>query len=179
MSTNILLRAAVLLFSLSLISAFKPRCSLKVTRLSSSVLNEPTLQINGLPQFKQIDESLISSVIVNNLEQLKKDFSDFEKSLKNPQMGESWGTRRIEYDYPTVIEKLEKIQAPLAYSWGVINHLMGVRNSDGLRKVHETIQEEVVKVYQTIGQSQPLFTALSALKKRHSVWGKQHLIKTI
>ena len=28
-----------------------------------------------------------------------------------------------EYDYSLVIEKLETIQAPLSYSWSVVNHL--------------------------------------------------------
>lgn len=29
-----------------------------------------------------------------------------------------------EFDYSSVIEKLETIQAPLSYSWSVVNHLM-------------------------------------------------------
>ena len=76
----------------------------------------------------------------------------------------------MEYDYETVVEKLEKIQFPLAYSWGVVGHLMGVKNSDDLRKAHDTIQPTVIEVYQKIGQSQALYNAMTALQQRNSVW---------
>jgi hypothetical protein len=67
-------------------------------------------------------------------------------------------------DYSLAVEDLEKIQAPLAYSWGVVGHLMGVKNSDDLRKAHDEAQPSVIEVFQTFGQSQPLFKALSSLK---------------
>lgn len=47
---------------------------------------------------------------------------------------------------------------------------MGVKNSDDLRKAHDTIQPSVIEVQQKIGQSQGLFKAMSALRKRHSIW---------
>ena len=96
--------------------------------------------------------------------------SAFENELRNPQFGATWNSRSIEYDFESVIEKLEAIQAPLSYSWGVVNHLMGVKDSADLRTSHETMQPAVVEVYQSLGQSQPLFQALGALKKRQSVW---------
>jgi len=43
-------------------------------------------------------------------------------------------------DFSTVVEELEVIQAPLSYSWGVVGHLMGVKNSDDLRKSHDLLQ---------------------------------------
>ena len=76
----------------------------------------------------------------------------------------------MEYDYPSVVENLERIQFPLAYSWGVVGHLMGVKNSEELRKAHDTIQPSVIEIYQKIGQSQALYNALTALQKRNSVW---------
>jgi hypothetical protein len=63
----------------------------------------------------------------------------------------------VKADYSLAVEYLEKIQAPLAYSWGVVGHLMGVKNSDDLRKAHDEAQPSVIEVFQGLGQSQPLF----------------------
>lgn len=73
-------------------------------------------------------------------------------------------------EYSEVVEELEKIQAPLGYSWGVVNHLMGVKNSDDLRNAHKSLQPSVVEAHQTMGQSLPVFHALSKLKENHSSW---------
>ena len=67
----------------------------------------------------------------------------------------------MEYDYECemVVEYLEKLQAPISYSysWGCVGHLMGVRNSPELRTAHESMQPRVVQVFQQVGQSQALF----------------------
>ena len=76
----------------------------------------------------------------------------------------------LDSDYATVIEDLEKIQAPLSYSWGVVGHLMGVKNSDELRVAHDECQPSVIEVMQELGQSQSLFQSLSALKSKDAVW---------
>ena len=69
-----------------------------------------------------------------------------------------------------VVEHLEKIQAPLSYSWGVVGHLMGVKNSDELRVAHDECQPSVIEVMQELGQSQNLFQSLSALKSKDAAW---------
>lgn len=102
---------------------------------------------------------------------MKSELEEFEAVLADPQnLGESWGKKRIEYDFEGVVERLEKIQYPVSYSWGVMGHLMGVKNSDELRRAHDEIQPEVIKLYQSIGQSQPLYKALEAIRGRKSVW---------
>lgn len=53
-------------------------------------------------------------------------------------------------DFSTVIEELEKIQAPLSYSWGVVGHLMGVKNSDDLRKSHDTLQVGDINLHEQL-----------------------------
>ena len=73
-------------------------------------------------------------------------------------------------DYSTVIEQLEKIQAPLSYSWSVVGHLMGVKNSDALRTAHDEVQPSVIEIMQKLGQSQNLFQSLTSLKSRDAVW---------
>ena len=73
--------------------------------------------------------------------------------------------------YSMVVEDLEKIQAPLSYSWGVVGHLMGVKNSDALRIAHDEVQPSVIEAMQVLGQSQNLFQSLSAIKSNNAVWG--------
>lgn len=116
--------------------------------------------------------SHVQEAVESNLQQLREKFTQIEAIYKNPQSGESWGTRRIEYDYAGVIEALEEIQAPLSTTWGIVGHLMGVKNSDDLRKVHDEVMPSVIEINQKMGQSVDVFTALSALKKRQSVWGQ-------
>lgn len=127
---------------------------------------------NQLPLFRDIKAEHVEPAIGVNLKRLKEDFQSLETVLRNPQEGESWGSRRIEFDYAGVVEKMEKIQEPLSFSWGVVGHLMGVSNSDELRSAHDKMQPEVIQTYQALGQSQPLFGALSALKQRQSVWAQ-------
>jgi oligopeptidase A len=67
------------------------------------------------------------------------------------------------YPYSAVVEDLEKLQFPLSFSWGVVNHLMSVKNSEELRKAHDSLQPQVVEAQQKTGQSLPLFHALSNL----------------
>lgn len=139
---------------------------------SPAVLDaNPLLQKKGgLPAFNEIKAADVVPAVESTLGQLKSDFQKLERSLLNPQSGESWGTRRIEYDYEGVVEKMEQLQEPLGFTWGVVGHLMGVKNSDELRAAHEKMQPAVIEAYQSLGQSQALFKALTALKQRQSVW---------
>jgi oligopeptidase A len=68
--------------------------------------------------------------------------------------------------YSSTIEELEKIQAPLSYSWGVISHLKSVKDSPELRKVHEELQPEVIEIQQKLGQSLPVFQALEMVLQK-------------
>jgi oligopeptidase A len=124
-----------------------------------------------LPLFKDIKPKHMLPAIQADLTDMNTQLSSFEKVLQDPQnLGESWGKKRVEYDFEGVIERLEAIQFPLGYSWGVMGHLMGVKNSDELRKAHDELQPEVIKTMQKVGQSKALFKALTAIKSRKSVW---------
>lgn len=63
-----------------------------------------------------------------------------------------------------MIEPLERISERLGYAWGLVEHLMGVRNSDALREAHALVQGEVVAFGLRLAQSQPIFEGLEALR---------------
>lgn len=126
---------------------------------------------SGLPKFEKITPADVQPALEHHLSKLQTSFQDFEKTLQDPtKLGSAWGRRRLEYDYEMVIEENEKIQSDLSSTWGVVGHLMGVKNSDDLRAAHDAMQGPVIEAYQKIGQSKPLFKALTALKERQSVW---------
>ncbi len=135
-----------------------------VRKVSSIAITNPLLKKNSLPLFKEITAIDILPAIQADLAQLKTDFSNLECSLSGKD------TDKIEFNYPNVVESMEKMQAPLSYSWGVVGHLMGVQNSDDLRKAHDEIQPAVIEINQQIGQSQTMFRALSALRDTQSQW---------
>lgn len=43
---------------------------------------------------------------------------------------------------------------------------MGVKNSDDLRKAHDSVQSSIIEAHQSVGQSSPLFKALAAIKEK-------------
>jgi oligopeptidase A len=127
--------------------------------VKSSTAN-PLLDHTGLPRFDDITSQHVKSAIEENLVSLKADFASLEASVKA-------GKAR---DYSAVVEELERIQAPLSYSWGVVGHLMGVKNSDDLREAHQSMQASVVKQNQELGQSVPVFRSLEQIKGDVQAW---------
>lgn len=142
-------------------------------QMSTLVDTNPLLRPkNVLPNYADITPEHVEPAVTSELEKMKKEFSNLEQILDNPQKGEPWQSRRIEYDYAMVVEALEKIGFPLSHSWGIVNHLMGVKNSDELRAAHEKLQKPVIEAFQSLSQSAPVFKALTALKQRQSVWSE-------
>jgi oligopeptidase A len=66
--------------------------------------------------------------------------------------------------WDAVVEPITRMTDRLALAWGTVGHLMGVRNSDALRKAHETVQPEVVAFSIRLGQSKPIYRALKEIE---------------
>ena len=66
--------------------------------------------------------------------------------------------------WDAVVEPLTRITDALSLAWGTVGHLMGVRNSDALRRAHEAVQPEVVAFFIRMGQSKPIYRALKAMR---------------
>ena len=121
-------------------------------RMKSALLEQ-----TGLPKFDVIDTPDVKPAVQAVLTNLDTDFKSLETSLE--EMREKGDTPK----YEDVVEALEKVEAPVEYAWGVVGHLMGVKNSDELRAVHSEMQPAVVRTTQKLSQSKAIYSAVEAI----------------
>lgn len=114
----------------------------RLHRFSMSTLeplsSNPLLDKTYLPKFSNFDSSHVVPAIEADLASMTKDFQTLEQALKD-------NTRPSDYG---VVESLELAQANISRSWGIVNHLMGVKNNKELRAVHEMMQPQVIGAMQ-------------------------------
>ena len=67
--------------------------------------------------------------------------------------------------WESTVEPIQEIGERLSRAWGVVGHLMGVRNSDELRAAHEQVQPDVVSFSLRMGQSRPIYEGLLGLRE--------------
>jgi oligopeptidase A len=120
---------------------------------SSALLLNPLLIGAGIPPFDQIDVSHIEPGIQALLTQLTADLETLEQ-----QLSPTWSD---------LVEPLTAIQERLRWSWGVISHLMGVKNSPELRAAYETIQPALVEFENRLAQSRPIYDGMKAMETNH------------
>ena len=116
----------------------------------------PLLLGQGLPPYGQFTPEAIGAGMPELLRQLEAALARHEAKL-------------VTLEAPTweqVMDDLHHIEERLRWAWGVVNHLMGVCNSDALRQVHSQQEPAVVRFYNHLGQSQPLYKALWQLQQR-------------
>jgi oligopeptidase A len=110
----------------------------------------PLLIGKGLPPFNEIRPEQVVSGITALLAALETELTQLETTVTP-----TW---------PGLVEPLDRIRERLGWSWGVISHLLGVKNSPELRTAHETVQPQVVRFYNRFSQSQPIYQAFKALR---------------
>ena len=120
----------------------------------------------GIPQFSAINGEAVNQAIPDLLNQLEKDLETIEHSLCNQaKLG-------IPPQWDELLKPLQQIGERLRWSWGVVNHLLGVCNNPELREAHQKQQAAVVKFTSKISQSKPIYEALEALESQAAGLGK-------
>jgi len=119
--------------------------------------SNPLLAGQGLPAFDQIQPGLIVPGMTQLLQELARELTDLEA-----QIAPTW---------KKLVEPLTRIEERLSWSWGIIGHLMGVKNSPELRQAYETVQPQVVEFISRLSQSKPIYEAFSSLRQGES-WGQ-------
>lgn len=113
--------------------------------------DNPLLDQSGPPRFDRIGPEHIVSGIRALLSELEGEFRALEEGL--------------EASWEGLIEPLERIGDRLAYSWGIVGHLMGVQNSDELRAAQEEMQPGVVVFGLRQGQSRAIYEGLLGIRE--------------
>ena len=110
----------------------------------------PLLIGEGLPPFQQIQPEHVVPGITQLLAELEEKLAYLEANVIPTWEG--------------LVKPLEQIEERLSWSWGIVGHLMGVQNSPGLRQAYEAMQPEVVKFWNRMSQSQPIYKGFKALQ---------------
>ncbi|MFN6474602.1 MAG: M3 family metallopeptidase [Nostoc sp. SerVER01] len=121
---------------------------------STILFDNPLLQGTGLPPFAEIKPERVVPAFKQLVAELDQQLTALEAN--------------VEPTWEGLVEPLEKLTERLTWSWGAVNHLMGVKNSPELREAHETIQPQVVQFINKLGQSQPIYNAFKVLRASDS-----------
>ncbi|RUR85084.1 oligopeptidase A [Chlorogloeopsis fritschii PCC 6912] len=116
----------------------------------ATILDNPLLQGSGLPAFADIKSEQVVPAFNQLLTELDRELTKLESEVQPTWSG--------------LVEPLEKITERLSWSWGVVSHLMGVKNSPELREAYEAVQPKVVQFSNKLSQSQPIYNAFKALR---------------
>ncbi len=127
---------------------------------STIISQNPLLQGTGLPLFAEIKPERVVPAFNQLLAELDQQLTTLEANVQPTWSG--------------LVEPLEKLTERLTWSWGAVNHLMGVKNSPELREAHEIVQPLVVQFINKLGQSQPIYNAFKELRSSN-IWASLEL----
>jgi oligopeptidase A len=117
---------------------------------AAATATNPLLIGKGLPPFDQIEAQHIEPAMTQLLQELEQKLSTLES-----QMQPTWAG---------LVEPLEQLEERLSWSWGIVEHLMGVKNSPELREAYELVQPQLVSFINRLSQSQPLYDGYKAIR---------------
>jgi len=115
-----------------------------------ATVDNPLLKGQGLPPFADIQPEHVVPAMTQLLAELETELANLEANVTPTWSG--------------LVEPIDRLSERLRWSWGIVGHLMGVKNSPELRTAYETIQPQVVEFYNKFSQSQPLYEAFKALR---------------
>ncbi|NJL87188.1 MAG: M3 family metallopeptidase [Leptolyngbyaceae cyanobacterium SM1_1_3] len=118
--------------------------------LPEETVQNPLLIGAGLPPFEAIQPEHIVPGMTQLLDELARSLKALEVNVTP-----TW---------EDLVKPLTQISERLSWSWGIIGHLMGVKNSPKLRQAYEAVQPSVIQFATQLGQSQPLYEAFKQIR---------------
>jgi oligopeptidase A len=118
---------------------------------NTTTIDNPLLIGKGLPPFGEIKADLVVPAMTHLLTELEGELTKLEA--------------RVTPTWAGLVEPLNAIEERLNWSWGVVGHLMSVKNSPELREAYEKVQPEVVRFANKLSQSHALYQAFKALRE--------------
>jgi oligopeptidase A len=122
-----------------------------------------------LPEFNKFTSDRINQEFPNVIEKINLDFEKIEKFLSKYLEQEN-----LEWD--EVINPLNEVNEILRWSWGVISHLNGVKNSESLREIYSKFLPEIINLSNKFGQSKIIYNSLVKLKETNNFDGIKNRI---
>jgi len=116
---------------------------------NATITDNPLLIGKGLPPFEAVKPEHVVPAMTQLLAELEEELTTLEAKVTPTWNG--------------LVEPLERLGERLTWSWGIVSHLMGVKNSPELREAYETVQPQVVQFSNKLSQSQPIYKAFKAL----------------
>jgi oligopeptidase A len=122
--------------------------------------DNPLLIGQGLPPFDEIaieqwDEGTVEAAIETLLSDLETRLAQLEATVQPTWEG--------------LVEPLDAISEHLGWTWGILDHLMGVKNGPKLRAAYDAIQAPLVMFATKVSQSQAIYNAFKQLRT-HETW---------
>ena len=117
---------------------------------TSTLIENPLLIGEGLPPFDGLEVSHIVPGITTLLQELTADLEALESHVSPTWSG--------------LVNPLTRIRERLSWSWGIISHLMGVKNSPELRAAYEAVQPALIEFETRLDQSEPIYAAFKAMR---------------
>ncbi|NDA64716.1 MAG: M3 family peptidase, partial [Chitinophagia bacterium] len=120
------------------------------------IMNDnPLLYRSGLPPFDKIKAEHVEPAVSMTLQALDAKFQALEDKL----------TENFVPTWENLLGPIDDIEFALFRVWSPVTHLMGVMNSDELRKVHDKMQPQIIKFGLKTSQSKVIYKALNKLKE--------------
>lgn len=163
-------RSAAYLRASRSLSAVRPASLLSPRWLSTSASSDdenPLLECvraRTLPPFERLQIEHIAPAVREAAADYTRDLHALEQSLA------AVVEKKQPVRWEDVVDPLELQSDPLARVWGVVGHLMSVRNSEELRKAHDALQQLVIETFTEAAQSKTLFDALQAVRSDSAQW---------
>ncbi|MBP48203.1 MAG: peptidase M3 [Myxococcales bacterium] len=115
----------------------------------------PLMQMTGLPDFPNIHADHVVEAMRKVLASAREELKRLEDASQPESPEQAWDV---------VIGELEALMDRIHQPWGVVTHLLGVRNTEALRAAHAEIQTEIVALSVEMSQSQAMYQHFCRLR---------------
>ncbi|MFN3926634.1 MAG: M3 family metallopeptidase [Pseudanabaenaceae cyanobacterium] len=119
-------------------------------------MTNPLLIGKGIPPYPEIRPDQVEPAVTQLLTELTSELEQLEQKLEQ-QAVPTW---------QDLVPPLETISDRIGWTWGLVEHLLSVKNSPELRAAHSQVQPAVVQFFNRFSQSRPIYEAYKRL--RHS-----------
>ncbi|MCY7337050.1 MAG: M3 family metallopeptidase, partial [Chamaesiphon sp.] len=110
---------------------------------------KPLLQGQGLPPFPEITPEQVVPAMTELLTEANAELTKLEANIIPTWSG--------------LVEPLDRLTERIGWSWSIVGHLMGVKNSPELRAAYEEMQPQLVQFWTRLGQSAALYQGYKAI----------------